>query len=76
MNKKRLMATIGLVLIIVSVLCVIFVGFLPQAKDLLMTISTITFLAAATILGVLVYRRKAEEAQANEDPEKKDGQGE
>lgn len=77
MNKQRILAIIGLVLIIVSVLCVICVGFLPQAKELLMNISTVTFLAAATILGLLVYRRKAEEeAGQPEDDANEDAQDE
>jgi len=70
MNKQRIAAIVGLVLILTSVFCVIFVGVLPQAKDLLMNISTVTFLAAATILGLLVYKRK----QAAEQ-EEKDGSG-
>ncbi|MBE5795836.1 MAG: hypothetical protein E7327_00475 [Clostridiales bacterium] len=67
MNKQRIAAIVGLVLIILSVLCVVLVGVLPQAKDLLMAISTVTFLSAATILGILVYRRKAAEEAGNED---------
>ena len=67
MNKQRITAVIGLVLIILSVLCVISVGFLPQLKDLLMTISTVTFLAAATILGVLSWKLKAQQEEQSDD---------
>ena len=61
MNTKRIAATIGLVLIVVSVLCVVCVGILPQLRELLMTTSTVTFIGAAAILGILVYRRQNEE---------------
>lgn len=66
MNTKRIAAIVGLVLIIASVLCVICVGVLPDYRELLMTVSTITFVGAAAVLGVLVYRRKAEEAQGDD----------
>lgn len=72
MNTKRIAATLGLVLIVVSVLCIVCVGILPQIRDLLMTVSTITFIGAAAILGVLVYRRKAEEEASSGDDGEKD----
>jgi len=60
-NHQRIWATIGLVLIIVSVLCIVVTGVFPAISQLLMTISTVTFLAAASILGLIVLRRKAAE---------------
>lgn len=70
MKKQRIAACIGLVFIIVSVLCVISVGFIPHFRDLLMAVSTVTFLIAVTILGILVHQRKAqaEEKQQDDSP--------
>lgn len=67
MELRRIAAIAGLVLIVISVLCVISVGFLPAYQELLMTTSTITFIGAAAVLGVLVYRRKAEEEAAGDE---------
>ena len=45
-------------------------GFIPHFRDLLMAVSTVTFLIAVTILGILVHQRKAqaEEKQQDESP--------
>ena len=66
-NNQRLWAVIGLILIIVSVLCIIVTGVFPAIRQLLMTISTVTFLAAASILGLIVMRRKAAQEQSGDD---------
>ena len=65
-NSQRIWAIIGLVLIVVSVVCIVLTGVFPAARELLMTISTITFLAAASILGLIVMRRKAAQEQPGE----------
>lgn len=66
-NNQRHWAVIGLILIIVSVLCIIVTGVFPAIRQLLMTISTVTFLAAASILGLIVMRRKAAQEQSGDD---------
>lgn len=64
MNKKRIAAIIGLILIFVSIISIMLFSFIPQAKDLLVTINTVTFLSAAVIAALLLRRKEEEEAQA------------
>lgn len=68
-NSQRIWAVAGLVLIVVSVLCIVITGVFPALRELLMTISTVTFLAAASILGFIVMRRKAAEEQSENGEE-------
>ncbi|MBQ7849636.1 MAG: hypothetical protein IJ343_07950 [Clostridia bacterium] len=73
MNGKRIAAVCGLVAICASVLCMVLGGAMPQYGDALLTVSGVCFLLAATTLGVLVMRRRAEQnaaADAAGDEEK------
>ncbi|MBQ3485948.1 MAG: hypothetical protein IJA77_10680 [Clostridia bacterium] len=63
MNAKRIWACAGLFFMAVSIICMCISGFIPGMHELLLSISGVTFLLAAAILGVFVMRRRNEEAQ-------------
>ena len=73
MNGKRIAAIVGLIAICGSVLCMVLGGAMPAYGDALLTLSGVCFLIAASVLGMLVLRRKQEqaaEAEASDGPEK------
>lgn len=73
MNGKRIAAIVGLVAICGSVLCMVLGGAMPAYGDALLTLSGVCFLIAASVLGMLVLRRKQEQAaeeEASDGPEK------
>lgn len=69
MNAKRIAAIIGLAAIFISILCIVVSGALPAYHELLLTLSGMCFLIAAATLGVLVLRKKEEQAQEGEKEE-------
>ena len=69
MNKQRILAVIGLILIFVSILLMLIGLFTGAAKALLLQISLYCFLGAVTVLLYLSYKRKQAEAENSEDEE-------
>lgn len=69
MNPQRIAASIALVMIVISVTCFPLTGAFPALQELFSTISTITFLIAASVLGYIIYQRnKAAEEHAEQQP--------
>ena len=69
MNKQRILAVIGLILIFASILLMLIGLFTGAAKALLLQISLYCFLGAVTVLLYLSYKRKQAEAENSEDEE-------
>ena len=66
MKKQRIWASIGLVLIVASIGCMLVGLFTGAAKALLMQISLVGFVGAAGILLALsIIRKKAKDAAEN-----------
>lgn len=66
MKKQRIWASIGLVLIVASIVCMLVGLFTGAAKALLMQISLVGFVGAAGILLALsIIRKKAKDAAEN-----------
>ena len=72
MNKKRIAAIVGLIGMAICILSMVVSGFLPEMKDLLMTIGMFAFILAVSISLFFYFRKKEEEeaAQAAKEPEK------
>lgn len=68
-NVQRILAVIGLVLIIASILLMLVGFFAGSAKALLLNISLFCFLGAVTVLLFLSYKRKETEAGEPADKE-------
>ena len=68
MNKHRLLAVAGLVLIVVSLVCMMAGFFAPAARALLLNISLVCFLgAAAILLGLSALRKRDEQSKSDEE---------
>lgn len=67
MNKKRIAAIIGLVAIFISIVCIAVSGFFPAIHELLLTLSGMCFLLAAATLGLLILRKKEEQAAQSDE---------
>lgn len=66
MNNKRVWASLGLVLIAVSIVCMLAGMFAGEAKGLMLNISLITFAAAAAVLVFLTVAKKRDEEPAGD----------
>ena len=69
MNKQRILAVIGLILILASILLMLIGLFTGAAKVLLLQISLYCFLGAVTVLLYLSYKRKQAESENSADEE-------
>ena len=69
MNKQRILAVIGLILIFASILLMLIGLFTGAAKALLLQISLYCFLGAVTVLLYLSYKRKQAESENSADEE-------
>ena len=69
MNKQRILAVIGLILIFASILLMLIGLFTGAAKALLLQISLYCFLGAVTVLLYLSYKRKQGETENSADEE-------
>ena len=69
MNKQRILAVIGLILIFASILLMLIGLFTGAAKALLLQISLYCFLGAVTTLLYLSYKRKQAESENSADEE-------
>ena len=69
MNKQRILAVIGLILIFASILLMLIGLFTGAAKALLLQISLYCFLGAVTVLLYLSYKRKQAETENSADEE-------
>ena len=67
MKNQRVLAVIGLVLIFASILLMLIGMFADAAQKLLLSLSLYTFLAAATVLLYLSFKRKQAETEKSED---------
>jgi len=64
---QRIMAVIGLVLILASILLMLVGLFAGAAKALLLNISLFCFLGAVTVLLIISYKRKAAENESKDE---------
>lgn len=68
MKNQRIWASIGLVLILASIICMLVGLFADAAKALLMQISLVGFVGAAGILLALsIIRKKAKDDAENDN---------
>ena len=68
MKNQRIWATIGLVLIVASILAMTGSMFIPEAKALLMQVSFLGFVGAAGVLLALsVIRKRAQENETKDE---------
>ena len=66
---QRILAVIGLVLIVSSIVLMLAGMFMGAAKALVLNISLFCFLGAVTVLLIVSYRRKQQEAEKSADEE-------
>ena len=69
MKSQRILAVIGLVLIVSSIVLMLAGMFMGAAKALVLNISLFCFLGAVTVLLIVSYRRKQQEAEKSADKE-------
>ena len=69
MKSQRILAVIGLVLIVSSIVLMLAGMFMGAAKALVLNISLFCFLGAVTVLLIVSYRRKQQEAENSADEE-------
>ena len=69
MKSQRILAAIGLVLICASIVLMLAGMFMGAAKALLLNVSLFCFLGAVTVLLIISYRRKQQEAEKSADKE-------
>ena len=69
MKAQRIWATFGLVLMVVSLVCMIVGMFTGAAKELMMQIALLSFLGAA---GVLLGLKGLQKRQENQESEKQE----
>ena len=69
MKSQRILAVIGLVLIVSSNVLMLAGMFMGAAKALVLNISLFCFLGAVTVLLIVSYRRKQQEAEKSADEE-------
>ena len=68
-TTQRILAAIGLVLIIASIVLMLAGMFMGTAKALVLNSSLFCFLGAVTVLMIVNYRRKQQEAEKSADEE-------
>ena len=68
-TTQRILAVIGLVLIAASIVLMLAGMFMGAAKALVLNISLFCFLGAVTVLLIVSYRRKQQEAEKSADKE-------
>ena len=66
MKAKRIWAALGLVLMVISLVCMIAGMFAGAAKELLLQIALLTFLAAAGVLLGLKAMEKRQDSDKQE----------
>ena len=66
MKAKRIWAALGLVLMVISLVCMIAGMFTGAAKELLLQIALLTFLAAAGVLLGLKAMEKRQDSDKQE----------
>ena len=69
MKSQRILAVIGLVLIVSSIVLMLAGMFMGAAKALVLNISLFCFLGAVTVLLIVSYQRKQQEAEKSADKE-------
>ena len=69
MKAKRIWAAVGLVLMVVSLVCMVSGMFVGAAKELMLQIALLSFLGAAGVLLALKAVEKRQESQENEKQE-------
>ena len=69
MKSQRILAAIGLVLICASIVLMLAGMFMGAAKALVLNVSLFCFLGAVTVLLIVSYRRKQQEAEKSADKE-------
>ena len=68
-TTQRILAVIGLVLIVSSIVLMLAGMFMGAAKALVLNISLFCFLGAVTVLLIVSYQRKQQEAEKSADEE-------
>ena len=66
---QRILAVIGLVLICLSIVLMLAGMFVGTAKAMVLNISLFCFLGAVTVLLIVSYQRKQQEAEKSADEE-------
>ena len=69
MKSQRILAVIGLVLIVASIVLMLAGMFMGAAKALVLNVSLFCFLGAVTVLLIVSYRRKQQETENSADEE-------
>ncbi len=68
MNKShRILALVGIVMIVAAVLTMLVSGFVPTLRDLLLNISLLCTCLGATVLVVLLFLRKRQQEKVEDE---------